>query len=134
MAKFKKFNILLALTLVCLLSFSMVALAANPSRIRSTKGIETSSTASTLGLDSGTWVYGVRLYADASSSFVTLYDATTYVDKTVADAIDEVGEATQYESVTIWYPKPIYFENGVSVYIATGVAYIFYGPEPKDAY
>ena len=133
MAKLKKFSIL-TLALVCLLSLSTIVLAANPSRIRSTKGIEESSTASTLGLSGGTWVYGVRLYADASNSFATIYDATTYDAKTVAEAVDELGEATQYETVTVWYPKPIYFENGVSIYIATGVAYIFYGPEPKEAY
>lgn len=128
------FKKLLALTLVAMLAFASPVLAASNNRIRSTNGIETSSTASTLGLSSGTWVYGVTIYADAASSFVALYDASTYVGKTVADAVTEIGEATQYETVTVWFPKPIYFENGVSCYIATGVAYIYYGPEPQPAY
>lgn len=131
MANFKKTA---ALVLIGLLLFSSSVFAAPANRIRSTKGIETSSTASTLGLTGETWVYGVTIYADAASSFVTLYDATTYVGKTVADAVTEVGEATQYETVTIWFPKPILFEDGVSVYIATGVAYIYYGPPPQPGY
>jgi len=134
MAQFKKFRSIFALVLIALFAFSSVSFAAATSRIKSTKGIETSSTASTLSLTDGTWVYGVTLYADASNSFVTLYDASTYVGKNVADAVTEIGEATQYETVTVWFPVPIYFENGVSCYIATGVAYIYYGPEPKSTY
>lgn len=130
----KRLTFLFALMLVASFIFTSSSFAVTNNRIRSTNGIETSSTASTLGLSSGTWVYGVTVYADAASSFVALYDASTYVGKTVANAVTEVGEATQYESVTVWFPKPIYFANGVSCYIATGVAYIYYGPEPSPSY
>lgn len=128
------FKKLLVLMLVLMFACASPVLAVSNNRIRTTNGIETSSTAATLGLSSGTWVYGVTVYADAANSFVTLYDASTYVGKTPADAVTELGEATQYESVTVWFPKPIYFSTGVSCYIATGVAYIYYGPEPQPAY
>ena len=126
MFKFKK---ILVLAMVILLAAAAPAFAQARHGVQSTKGIESSVA---LKLSAGTWVYGIKLYADAGSSFATIYDAATYVFKTVADAVDEIGEATQYDSQVIWYPKPIYFASGVSVYIATGVVYIFYGPPPSN--
>lgn len=125
------FKKVIALLLASVLMFSSPALAVSSNRIKSTKGIETSQTAATTGLAAGTWVYGFKVYADASSSWAALYDATTYVAKAADEIVDEIGEATQYDSVEAWYPEPIYFENGVSVQITTGVVYIFYGPPPK---
>lgn len=124
-SKFKK---LLILLIVGLFVFSSSAFAVDSSRLRSTTGIESSAA---LVLPAGTWVYGVSIYADAASSQVALFDSATIADTTASSAIDEIGEATQYDTETHWYPTPIYFENGVSVYIATGVAVIFYGPPPK---
>ena len=126
MYKFKK---ILVLALVMLLAVSAPAFGARArDGIQTTNGISTSTA---LVLPAGTWVYGVKIYASAASSAIAVYDAATYVGSTIADAIDEVGEATQYESQVVWYPKPIYCANGVSAYILAGVGYIYYGPPPS---
>lgn len=87
-------------------------------------------------LPASTWVYGWKIYADETSSWAALYDnATATADLAACDEttrVDEIGEATQYDSVTVWFPKPIFFSEGVSIKMTTGVAYVFYGPPPTD--
>jgi hypothetical protein len=57
---------------------------------------------------------------------------TTYnIGKTTVYAQDEIGEASQYDTATRMYTKPIYFSKGVGVVMSTGVASIIYGPEPN---
>ena len=120
---------LIALMLVLALACSVTPAFAQ-ARVKSTTGIESNSS---LELPANTWVYGIKLYADASNSFMAIYDAAAVaVTDTGANAIDEIGEATQYDSVEVWYPKPIKFVNGVSVIITTGVGFIFYGPAPSN--
>jgi len=124
-----KLKMVIALLLVGMLAFASPASAVSANRIRSTTGIEASEAAV---LPAGTWVYGLSIYADAASSQVAIFDAATTATTTASAAIDEIGEATQYDTETHWYPEPIYFENGVSVWITTGVAVIFYGPPPSN--
>jgi len=122
-----KFKIFLALMLVGVLAFASPAIAVSNNRLQSTGAIEASSDAE---LPAGTWVYGISIYADAASSQMALYDSLT-VAAAIGSEVDEVGEATQYDTKTIWYPKPLYFATGVSVYIETGVGIIYYGPPPE---
>jgi len=96
--------------------------------IQSSGPIETSTDAV---LPAGSWLYGVKLYADAGSSWMAVYNIAAVAAGTpVTTIVEECGEATQYDSVEIWYPKPIYLSAGASVVISTGVGILYYGPPP----
>ncbi len=131
MLKFNKILLSIVLVLVVSMFISSPASAQARFGIRSTGAIES---ATDLKLPAGTWVYGTRIYADASSSWMAVYNAATYAagDNDLSLIIDEIGEATQYESQTNWFKKPIYCSSGVSVQITTGIGIIFYGPEPTE--
>lgn len=117
------------LLIVGLVATSMIAYAASGRYgIKISDPVETSTA---LVLPAGTWVYGIKIYADASNSMMALYDTATVAAALVGNAVDEIGEATQHDSKTVWYPKPKYFATGVTVNMVTGVGFIYYGPAPK---
>ena len=97
--------------------------------LRVSAPIETNTDAA---LPAGTWVYGIKIYADASSSYMGINDAATVSAATVANTKDDIGEATQYDTAETWYAKPMYFTNGVSVQMSVGTGFIYYGPEPTE--
>ena len=118
----------------------MLALAATPAfavdgrnalkasqKIEAT-GVMTDGAGNTM--DYSTYVYGVSIYADDASSFVGVYDCDTTAELIAATIYPkvEIGEATQYDTEIIWFPSPIYFDDGVSVIMSTGVALVYYGP------
>ena len=120
--------------------FAFIAVCANvmPVAAQSRFGLKSSGPIEAdadLKLPAGTWVYGARIYADAASSYMGLYNNVTVAggQSTANNGtqwMDEIGEATQYDTAEILYPSPIYFSNGVSVGITTGVGWVNYGPEP----
>ena len=125
-----KFKIILAILLVMLLSMATVsAFAQARYGIRTSAPVETSTS---LVLPAETWVYGIKIYADAGNSFMGVYDVATFGAATNANVEDEIGEATQYDTAESWYPEPKYFANGVSVVMSTGVGFIHYGAEPTQ--
>ena len=87
-------------------------------------------TSTALVLPASTWVYGLKIFADAASSFMGIYDAATLGACTDETVKDEIGEATQYDTAEKHYAKPVYFTNGVSVVMTTGVGWVEYGQEP----
>lgn len=119
-----------------LVGLMLLALCATPAFAQSRFGVQSTGpieASADLKLPADTWVYGIKVFADASSSVMAIYNAATYNAGTEGNLdIDEIGEATQYDSVEVWYPKPIFFDTGVSVFITTGVGYIFYGPPPAN--
>lgn len=127
-----KFKNVLALLLVLILAVVMnvpSAMAQARYGIRST-GVLTSK--NNLVLPADTWVYGWSIWPSSANSYAALYNAAALdTDAAEPEAIvDEVGEATQYDTKTVWFPKPILFTNGVSVRVVTGTAIVFYGPPP----
>lgn len=71
----------------------------------------------------GKEIYGYTVYAAAAGSFA-FYDLVAITSSaTTADIIDEGGEATASDSTTVWYPKPLVTDNGLSVAL-TGTLYI----------
>jgi hypothetical protein len=127
MFKFKKY--LSILLVVALMAGIAPAFAQSRYGLTQSDAIETTTA---LALPAGTWVYSLKLYADAGNSFAGVYDAATVGTCTAATIVDELGEATQYDSVEIKYEKPKYFATGVSVVMSTGVLIIDYGPEPTN--
>lgn len=82
-------------------------------------------------LPAGTWVYGIGIYASTGATAMGLYDVATLPEATDANlSAPEVGEATQYASNFIWYPRPIYFSTGVTAVRGTGIGSIASGPQP----
>ncbi len=85
-------------------------------------------------LPAGTWVYGWKIFADDTNSTAGIFDAIAAVAQgtvTIADLKGDIGEATQYDSKTEWFPVPIFFANGVSIKMTTGIVWIYYGPHPN---
>jgi len=125
-----KFNKILVLALVVLFAVSAPVFAQSRYGVQSS-GLLTGK--NNLVFSAGTWVYGWKIYASSASSISTLYDAVA-LDTDIAETeyiIDELGEATQYDSVEVWFPKPIRFARGVSVRCITGAAVVFVGPPPS---
>lgn len=127
---FKK--VLLAMLIVAfLLAPSSLVIAQGRYGLQSVK-VETTTA---LVLPAKTWVYGITLYADASSSYAGIHNAAT-IAAVVADVsgtfFDDIGEATHYDDTTHWYPEPIYCVDGVTVFIDTGILVVYYGPEPTE--
>ena len=119
---------------VSLVLILALAFCATPVFAQARYGVQSSGAIeshSNLELPAGTWVYGIKLYADASSSWMAVYNSAT-TEGQEAYIIDEIGEATQYDSQVVWYPKPIYCANGVSVRILIGTGYVYYGPAPTN--
>ena len=134
-------TMLMALVLLAIGMYSGVIAPAPEAFAQARYGIRTSEPIESTGIlvdrdgntmDYPVWIYGVTIFADASSSFVGLYDVDTDAELTSATiaAKDEIGEATQYDSETKWYPKPAYYSDGVGAIITTGVAQVHYGPQP----
>lgn len=124
------------LSIMLIVSFAIVltgnsASAQQRRTIRSTGAIESNQDAI---LPAGTWVYGLKIYADEANSVMSLYDAATAPIYSAADELDqrreEIGEATQYDSKIEMFDNPRYFEDGVSVMMSTGIGFIYYGPSP----
>lgn len=83
-------------------------------------------------MDYGVWVYGIRIFADASNSFMGIYNADVVAtDLTKANCKDEIGEATQHDTAERFYDKPMYFSDGVGIVISTGVGWVIYGSAPN---
>ena len=132
---FKKIlSIALALALVI---GTAPAFAQSRHSIRASRTIETTGILTDqdgVTMDYSVWVYGVSIYADAASSYVGLYDCDTTAELNSASEYPkyEVGEPTQYEVTTEWFDEPLYFGDGVGAIIFTGVAIVYYGPEPTN--
>lgn len=124
-----KLKSILAILVIALLLFVTPAFAQARYSLKVSVPIETSTA---LVLPAGTWVYGVKVYADANSSWAALYDVATIAgaDADETTRKEELGEATQYDSVEIMYETPIYYTNGVTVKMTTGICFIYYGAEP----
>lgn len=84
-------------------------------------------------MDYDVWVYGLTIYADASSSFIGIYNVDTLAELNSATTYpkDELGEPTQFEATTEMYAFPRRFSDGVGAIITVGVGFIHYGPEPE---
>lgn len=115
----KKFLSILLISAIVLWTLPVFAQASFPTK---SKKVETD----TADLYSGpAMVWGISIYADAASSFMGVYDCSTIGATTDANNKDEIGEATQYDTATRWYPDGMEFKTGVTVIIATGVGYIY---------
>jgi len=115
------------LLVALVLAVSTQAAWATP-RLQASSAVESDTS---LVLAAGTWVYGVSIYADSASSNGSVYDSATYQAGSSSNVKCEIGEATQYDTCTIWFPTPMKFSNGVSVQIDTGVITVYHGPEPQ---
>lgn len=127
----RKFLVVL-LAVAVLLSVAAPAYALTSAR----RGLQTSTAqeATAVVYTDPTWVYGITIWADESNSYMAVCNEDTLAE-TVASTVtilDEIGEASQYESATEWYPIPKYFSDGVSVIIFTGVGFIHKGPAPTN--
>lgn len=79
------------------------------------------------------WIYSISIYADATNSFMGVYDTATAVALCNTEyARDEIGEATQFDVATRVYAKPQYYAEGVGAIITTGCGSVEYGSEPKE--
>ena len=131
MFKLKRILPVLLIVLCMLLVSSAPAQAAQPTYAR--YGLQKSAavqTSTALLLPAGTWVYGLEIFAEASSSVRGIYDAATLGTATDDTVVSEIGEATQYDSKTVLFSRPIYFTNGVTVVMSTGVGFVLHGPQP----
>lgn len=127
MYKLKKF-------LPVLLIAAMLVLSAAPAYAQARYGGFKSAavqTSTALVLPAKTWVYGLEIFADAASSFMGIYNCATLATASDALVVDEIGEATQYDTQSRRYASPIYFATGVTVVITTGIGWVYYGPEPN---
>jgi hypothetical protein len=133
----KKLRVFQMLVLVLVIAF----LCASPAFAQARYGLHTSRPLESTGvftdrdgnaMDYAVWIYGVKVYADAATSELGIYDCDTVQE--IADgetAVDEIGEASQYDTAERYYPQPIFFSDGVTGVIATGVGFVIYGPEPE---
>ncbi len=132
---FKLKRILPVLLVIAILALSAVSVEAAPptyGRYGSQKSTAV-QTSTALLLPAGTWVYGLEIFADSASSVMGIYDSATLEGAIDATVVDEIGEATQFDTVTKFYPRPILFENGVTVVIGTGISWVYFGPQPSGA-
>lgn len=91
--------------------------------------IASTKTSSTAGIVSGgVWVYGIKIYASAASARMAICDSATTCES--ANVYDEIGTATQYNSDSVMYSKPVYFSNGISMWIGAGTGTVYYGGPP----
>lgn len=86
----------------------------------------TTSTYDDSTLTADVLIYGIKCYANANNSTVTLYDATSGADCTDANVVDEEGAAAQYNSSATFYLEPIKLVNGACVVLAAGYGTIYY--------
>jgi hypothetical protein len=124
------FKKLLTMFLVLIM---MVAFIIPSAYAQARYGLKMSSAIETntdLVVAAGSWIYGIKIFADESNSYMGLSDAATVSAATSANLFDDIGEATQYDTQVIWYPKPRYVTNGLSAQMSTGLGVVFYGPEP----
>lgn len=92
------------------------------------KAIDTSEAVT---LPTGSWVYGISVYASSANAEFGVYDVATLAASGASNVKGEVGEATQYETTDKPFKVPIYFTNGVTGVVRNGVGFIEYGPEPS---
>lgn len=89
-----------------------------------------SPTDNDLSVPAGKEIYGYSLFATNDSAMFIFYDAATVAAGETAtpavSVIDEGGEATAFETVTVWYPKPLETDNGLSVHVQYGNITIYY--------
>jgi len=117
----------------------MFALAATPLYATSARyGLKTygpyETAGTTIATTDGVWIYGWSIFADASSSFAGIKDCDTTAeinDHSTYPLDDEIGEATQYDSQTKWFAKPIYFSEGLGIALSEGTVFVYYGPPPQ---
>ncbi len=128
---FKRQFFVVMAVLALLVMVSSPAFAQARYGVRISAGIEAPTD---LVLPAGTWVYGWKIFADASNSTAGIFDDATVVAQgatTSASLKGDIGEATQYDSKTEWFPVPIFFDNGVSIKMTTGIVWVYYGPHPN---
>jgi len=85
-----------------------------------------------LAVAADSWVYELHLYADASNSSASLHDVATVAACSMANAVDDIGEATQYDDTVHILEKPVFLDNGGTVKMTTGQLIIFTGPAPTN--
>lgn len=74
-------------------------------------------------------IYGYTLFAHTATGAFTFYDARTVsigANTPATYVIDEGGEATAGDQITVWYPKPLITDNGLSVHVVDANIVIFY--------
>lgn len=82
------------------------------------------ATSTALVLPAGTWVCGIGMHATSASAQMGIYNSATLAGATTP--IDEVGEATQYNTIDRPWVDPIYFNNGVTIIVENGVGFVDY--------
>lgn len=96
-------------------------------------GLEVSADMEATGIafDETSWVYKIAIFADATNSYMGLYNVNTTTElQAASEPEDEIGEATQWDTAERSYEKPVYYSDGVGVVIFTGVGFIWRGPQP----
>lgn len=136
MSKLKRFLVIL-LVAALVIGFNAPAFAQSRYSTRTSRPIESTgilTDQSGVTMDYAVWIYGITIYADATSSFMGVYDCDTTLELNSGTVYpkDEVGEPTAYERTSVWYDTPMYYSDGVGAIIGTGVGFVHYGPEPTS--
>jgi hypothetical protein len=139
----KLFAIFIALAVVGMLCFSQVPstqaqaryglFTYGPYTILSTNDAGSTAAGTHLITTDPVWIYGWMIFSEAGSSYAGIKDCDTVAelnDHSTYPLDDEIGEATQYDSETKWFPKPMYFSEGLGLALSAGTVLIYYGPEP----
>ena len=126
-------SVLLVLMFLAMPCFAQARYGLRTSVPRESEGIAVDDNGDTM--DYAVWIYGISIMADEASSFMGVYDCDTLTElhaTALTYLKDEIGEATQYDSKTVWFDNPKYFSDGVGIVIKTGVGWVHYGPEPTN--
>lgn len=78
-------------------------------------------------IPAGKEIYGYTVFSAGGSGSFAFYDLKAITSSaTTADIIDEGGEASANDSTTVWYPKPLVTDNGLSVALVACYITIYY--------
>lgn len=71
-------------------------------------------------------IYGYTWWATTAGGSFGLHDKATIAATASTDAIAEDAEATDEQTKTVWFPKPLITDNGCSVKINAGILTLYY--------
>lgn len=87
------------------------------------------NTDTSAAIAAGKEIYGYTILASGGNGATcALYDVATIAASSSSNVISEASEAVQWDSNTIWFPKPLVTANGCSVAVHNSEVIIYHQP------